>query len=398
MAPRQQQIRALLVAPHRGLAEQFISTTARTRAFDVLANLDEYPLAQVLEGRIRQYRPEVLLIDVATDLDTASNLIRHAASLKPAIPVIGLHTHNDSDAILRSLRFGACEFLFAPFEVSIQEAALARIHKVLQPGGGPERERGRVIVFSSVKPGSGASTLAVQTAYAIRRATNRRVLVADLDLLSGSTSFLLNATHEQSIVDLLDNSERVAHENWSAATTDADGIDLLPSPEMPYVNAPSGKRISEIVNDARSQYDWTVLDLPTVFTRLSLMSISESDRAFLVATSELASLHLARRAVKMLTQLGIEPAKYQVLINRLDDRNELSTSDLGKLFECRVETSLPDDKLGMQTIVSRGAPLEADSELGRVIDSLTGKLMGALPARKAPAAGALYPSPAFSQS
>ena len=67
----------------------------------------------------------------------------------------------------------------------IQEAAISRIQKLLQPAGG-ERESGKVVVFSSAKPGSGASTLAMQTAYALRRASGKRVLLADFDLMAGS--------------------------------------------------------------------------------------------------------------------------------------------------------------------------------------------------------------------
>ena len=43
-----------------------------------------------------------------------------------------------------------------------------------------------------------------------------------------------------------------------------------------------------VLEHARLNYDWVVIDLPVVFQRLSLMTISESDRAFLVSTSELA--------------------------------------------------------------------------------------------------------------
>lgn len=382
MSTKAQQISALLVAPDKSLAEQFAAKAAKTRAFDILAVLDSYPQPQALEARLRQYRPDVLLLDVATSLDVASELIRFVTSSKSPLPVIGLHTHNDSEAILRSLRFGACEFLYAPFEVSIQEAAITRIQKLLAPLGGGDRERGRVVVFSSVKPGSGASTLAVQTAYAIRRATNRRVLVADFDLIGGSTGFFLDVQQEESLVDVLKHQGRMTHELWSTVTADADGIDVLPAPAMPCLDAPDFRKLNEIVEYARSQYDWTVIDLPTIFSRLSIMSVSESDRAFLVATSELASLHMARRAVKLLAQLGVDSQKFQVLINRIDERNELSASDLTKLFDCRVDTSLPDDKLGIQLVVTSGTAVPGDSPLGKAIDSLAGKLMGALPESK----------------
>jgi pilus assembly protein CpaE len=396
MGSKSHQITALLIAPNRRLAEQFVSSMSSTRAFDIIGDLEAYPTPQALESKLRQLRPEVVLLDVATNLDSATELIRQVTALNPPAHVIGLHTHNDSEAILRSLRFGATEFLYTPFEVSIQEAAISRIQKLLQPAGLPDRAQGRIVSFSSAKPGAGASTLAVQTAYALRRATGRRVLLADFDLLCGSAAFYLNAEHEYSLVNALQHSGRMTHDFWSTITVDADGIDVLPAPEMPYVDAVDQKQINEVLEHARNNYDWSVIDLPCIFHRLSLVAVMESDRAFLVSTPELASLHLARRAVKLLTQIGMDSQKFQVLINRALSRDDLGTGNLSKLFDCRVDTSLPDDRLGIQRAVTLGKPIEGQTDLGRAIDALAGKLMGALPEKK-PVVRHLVARPAFSQ-
>lgn len=373
------QITAVLVAPNRQMAEQFVRSTAKSRTFQIAAELTAYPTPQALESKIRQTRAEVVLLDVATNLDTAAELIRSAGAMQPPVHVIGLHTHNDSEAILRSLRFGACEFLYAPFEVSIQEAAISRIQKILQPSAGTDHENGKVVAFASVKPGSGATTLAVQTSYALRRSTGRRVLLADFDLLAGMAGFYVKVQHERSIIDVLRHDGRIDVELWSAATADADGVDVLPAPELPYSEPADQRRLNEVLDYARSAYTWSVVDLPSIFHRASLMTAAEADRTFLVSTPELASLHLASRAVKLMSQLGVDTKKFQVLINRMDERTELNTTDLSKLFGCKVDTSLPDDKLGIQRVVTLGCPLETDSTLGRAIDGLAVKLMGAVP-------------------
>lgn len=380
MAARGPQITALMISPNRRLADQFLESLGRGRAFEIIGDLRAYPTAANLDTRIRQLRPDVLLLDVATDLDTAGELIRLASSLKPAVHVIGLHTHNDSEAILRSLRHGASEFLYAPFDVSIQEAAISRIQKLLQPAG--EREAGKIVVFSSAKPGSGASTLAMQTAYALRRASGKRVLLADFDLMAGSLGFLLKLDHPHSLIDLVQKADRIDYDLWSTVTADADGIDVLPAPEVPFIEAVEQGGLHQVLAHARANYEWTIVDLPSIFQRLSLLTLSEADKAFLIATSELASLHLARKAVKLVTQLGFDSQKIQVLINRMEKRTELNASDLSKLFECNVDTSLPNDQLALQRTITLGQPLEADSELGRAVDSLAGKLCGAVPQEK----------------
>jgi pilus assembly protein CpaE len=396
MGSRSQQITALLISPDRRLADQFVKSTAKGRAFDIIGDLSAYPALQALDSKLRQLRPEVVLLDVATSLESATELIRHATSLTPPIHVIGLHTHNDSEAVLRSLRFGASEFLYAPFDVSIQEAAISRIQKLLQPTGAIDRVKGKVVVFSSAKPGSGASTLAIQTAYALRRATGRRVLVADFDLLSGSAAFYLDAQHDYSLIDVLQHSGRLTHDFWSTVTVDADGIDVLPAPEMPFTDAVEHRKMIELLEHARGNYEWTVVDLPCIFDRLSLVTVMEADRAFLVSTPELASLHLARRGVKLLKQIGLDSQKLQVLINRIDSRDDLGTGNLNKLFDCRVDTSLPDDKLGIQRVVTLGKPIDNETELGRAIDALAGKLLGVVPEKKRPRQ--FLTRPAFSQS
>ena len=62
------QITALLIAPNRDLAQQFVATLPQTRAFQILADLKSYPPAQTLEIRIRQLKPHAILLDLATDL------------------------------------------------------------------------------------------------------------------------------------------------------------------------------------------------------------------------------------------------------------------------------------------------------------------------------------------
>src|SRR5579862_8290547 len=122
------EITALMIAPNRDLAQQFLATLPQTRAFQILADLKSYPPAQTLEIRAPQLKPDVVLLALASDPAVATELIRFIAGLTPAVHVVGLLTHNDSQAILQSLRAGASEFVYAPFDLAIQREAIARLH------------------------------------------------------------------------------------------------------------------------------------------------------------------------------------------------------------------------------------------------------------------------------
>jgi pilus assembly protein CpaE len=392
-------ITALLVAPNRELADQFAHSLAKSKnAFQIILDLKSYPNQQTLEMRLRQMRPDVLLLDLTSGLDAACDLIRFAVSQKIPLHVVGLHLQNDSEAILRSLRVGASEFLHAPFDAPVQQDAMTRIQKLVQPDNAADREMGKVVAFSSTKPGSGASTLAAQTAFALSRTTGKRVLLADFDLMGGTIGFYLKLEQTHSLVDVLEQVDKLDPSQWAKMMVNSAGIDVLPAPEMPHQEPVDPNRLHDVLQYARFLYDWVVVDLPSVFNRVSLLTISQSDKAFLVSTSELASLHLARRAVKLLNHLGFDSTRFQMIINRLDKRDGLNGSDLTKLFDCPIDISLPNDYFSLHRVVTLGEALDGDTDLGKAIEGLAMKLSGTVKMAPTKTSGQFAARPAFSHS
>lgn len=394
---RETELNALLIAPNRGLADQFLATVPRVRGFQILGDLRNYPSQQTLEIRLRQLQPEVLLIDLSSDFEEAAAIIRFVAAQRPPIYIIGLHTANDSEVILGSVRVGASEFLYAPFDAEIQLEAITRLRKVRQPESEGQPDAGKIVVFASSKPGSGASTLATQTAFALKRATGRRVLLADFDLAGGSVGFFLKLEQRYSLIDVLETGlADVA--TWTNLTATCGGVDILTAPETPYLGTADPGSVQEALQYARMLYDWVVIDAPTIFHRLSLLALSEAERAFLVSTSELPSLHLTRKAISLLNSLGFGKDRFQVVVNRMNKGEGLQGTDLGKLFDCPVHASFPNDYFSLHRVITLGRPLGGDCELGKAIDHLAARLSGNGAADKKKTAGVLNAKPAFSET
>jgi pilus assembly protein CpaE len=386
MTARGPVLTALSVIPDRELASQFSQAIERTRAFQILSDFKSYPSQQTLEIRLRQTKPDVILLDLVSDLDVACELIRSVNALNLQTHVVGLHVRNDSDAILRSLRMGASEFLYAPFDPDTQNEAVARLRRLLQPEPADEVKPGTIIAFSSAKPGSGASTLAAQTAFALRRTTSKRVLLADFDLMGGMIGFYLKLSHTKSLLDALQSADQLNDMLWPTFVAAADGVDILPAPETAYAGGVDAARLHAVLEYVRLNYDWVIIDLPVVFQRLSLMTISESDRAFLVSTSELPSLHLARKAVNLLDQLGFPKERFQIMVNRINKRDEIGGADFEKLFNCPVHSRVPNDYFSLHRAVTLGQPVDGHCELGKAIQSLAERLCGpSSPDKKKPA-------------
>ena len=364
---KDRQLTALLIAPDRELARQFGEMLPAVSGFQILADLRAYPAEQTLDMRLRQLQPEVVLLDLATNFEQASEVIRCVIKLNPAIHVVGLHTHRDSDAILSALRQGASEFLCAPFDAAVQRQALARIRRLIDPGPSSSGRTGTVVVFTSAKPGSGASTLATQLGFALSRQAGKKILLADLDPMAATVSFYLK---------LGAGDEPSGADPWSRVVPGERGPDTLPArgAAEPPLGAPA---LHEFLERARGMYDWIVLDLPAVFHRSSLLVLPEADRAYLVTTAELPSLHLARKAVAFLAQLGFGRDRVRVLVNRVERRSALATSDVEKMLNAPVQGSFPDDCSALDRASSGGEALPSGSALRKEIEAFATALAGA---------------------
>lgn len=362
----ERQVTALLIAPDQELVRQFSATLPAISGFQILAELKTYPPQNTLEIRLRQLKPEVVLLDLATDFEQAAEVIRGVIALDPAIHVVALHVRNDSEAVLRALRQGASEFLCTPFDAAVQRQALARIRRLINPPAQSIHQTGTVVAFTSAKPGSGASTLASQLALSLWCGDGKKVLIADLDPMAATISFYLRRR---------DRVPASGSDVWSRVRANPSGPDVLPAGDTTGETIPPAA-LREFLERARGTYDWVILDLPAVFHRSSLLALPEADRVFLVTTAELPSLHLACKAINFLGQLGFGRNRTRVLVNRVERRSGLTPADVEKVLNAPAYRSFSDDYFTLDLALPDGRPVPSSCPLGKEIADFASGLSG----------------------
>src|SRR6266851_5228726 len=152
--PENCRLTALAILPNQDLAQQYRSSISKGAVFDILSEWKTYPSGEALERALRDMTPDVVLLDLSFNLEQAAALIELAAQMRSEVAIVALNTTNDANAILRALRAGATEFLYAPFSIEAQKEAATRIRRLFLSAQTPEPELGKVVVFTSVKPGS----------------------------------------------------------------------------------------------------------------------------------------------------------------------------------------------------------------------------------------------------
>jgi pilus assembly protein CpaE len=203
------------------------------------------------------------------------------------------------------------------------------------------------------------------------------VLLIDLDLEGGSVGFYLKLPPSYSVADAIEHADRMDAAVWSALTVQSNGIDVLAAPEVPQASPIDPARLHDVLEYARMLYDYVIVDAPPVFHRTALLALSECDQAYLVSSADLASLHLARKAVGFLSGLGFEKERYQVVVNRVSRKDGIAPGDMEKIFNSKVYASVPNEYFSLHRVISLGQPLAADCELGKAIAALASKLASA---------------------
>jgi len=367
---------ALIICPDRGLSQAFQAGTARSQHFQIAEDLTAYPTTQQLDSKLRQLRPDVLLVDLGSHPDAAMSLIGVAASMNPPVYVIGLHSTSDATLIMQSMRAGGTEFLSAPFEHESVHAAVTRIRKLQEAQTRDAPARGKVIAFTAVKPGQGVTTIASNVAAALAEDGKRRVLLIDFDLLGGTLSFCWRVTHSYSVLDAVQHAEKLDETLWGAIVTNRNGVDLLLGPDSPEHLSLQGDRYARVVEFARSQYEFVVTDLPCAYGPEAKSVMPDVDHTYLVCNPELPSLHLTRRCISHLEQDGYSRDQFSLLLNRLSRRGELGPQDMERVFNFPIGKVLPEDDGAVHRALTAGKPVLESSELGRALKNFAQDIYG----------------------
>ena len=323
--------------------------------------------------------PNLCLLEMSEPREAGLGLIADLLRLDAKLPIVVVLANNDPELLLRCLRQGASDFLIPPFTSDQVEGALTKIAR-LQPAA--IASTGRVYCVMPAKGGCGASTIASNLAFQMKRA-DKRVLLADLDPLAGTLSFLLKIKSNFSFMDALARSQDIDADLWKAVVTSRQGVDVLLSPEVMSEGMSELKDAGAIIEYARGTYDAVVLDAGSVYGDWNLSQAQLSDEILLVTTNELTALQAVQRAMSYLDANNIPRYKLRLIVNRYDRHTGLSKDVIGAALHIDTFHILPSDYDAIQKSLMEGKPLGVATSFGKSVAGLVERLAGsAEPAKK----------------
>lgn len=336
-------------------------------------DLNTYPARHQLAEVLSSEAPNLCLIEIGEPRETALTMIGDLLRMDAKLPIVAVLAGNDPELVLRCLRQGASDFLIPPFTLDQVEAALNKIAR-LQPNS--PTASGKVYCIMPAKGGCGASTIASNLAYQMKRG-DKRILLADLDPLAGTLSFLLKIKSNYSFMDALARSQDIDADLWKAVVTHRQGVDVLLSPEVMMEGMSDLKDASGIIEYARGIYDIVVIDTDGVYGEWNLSQAQVADDILLVTTNELTALQAAQRALGYLDANNIGRFKVRLIVNRYDRHTGLSKDVIGTALHTDIFHIIPPDYEAIQKSLMEGKPLGPATSFGKSVLGLVDRLAGA---------------------
>jgi Flp pilus assembly CpaE family ATPase len=330
--------------------------------------------------RLSQGGIDVILLDLGLPDCTGVETFTSTRAYAPGIPIIVLSAGDSESLALQMIQEGADDYLVK--STCNAELLLRAIRYAIErhrwQGGrnGTEAspDRARAIGIIGAKGGVGASTVACILAAELRRQTDQKVLLADMDSHAGLVSFLMGVDPKYSILDAISNIHHLDQSCWDGIVArGANDVHIISSPALLGNGEVHAHSLANVLTLVRPFYQWIVLDLGRL-NGMSMNLLNTLDEVYVVTTTGIPALYEAKRVIDALGAAGIEGDRLRLIVNQTEEFIPLSGSELNKIFGIHVYAKLPRDSQALHNAcIQRRLPGES-TNIGKQIANLARKV------------------------
>ena len=349
-------------------------------SFDDAAVFLEQPDARSLE-----------FVAIAVNEADEADLSRITEILKQAkghgIKVVLIADQVSPIVLHQLLRLGADDFVPYPLPEGalhetierIRKPAPAVVHAVAaapveakaeaampHPGFKAKGDRDAVVLpVHGLAGGSGASTFATNLAWELATVTKEapRVCLIDFDFQFGSAATYLDLPRKEAVFELLSEAGNSDSDTLlQAMLTFNDRLHVLTAPaDMLPLDIVDAEAIGRIVDMARSNFDFVVIDMPRTIVSWTEAVLSRAHVYFALMELDLRSAQNVLRLVRALKAEGLPHEKLRYVLNRAPRFTDLSAKSrvkrMAESLDIAIEVQLPDGGPQVTQANDHGLPL-----------------------------------------
>lgn len=235
---------------------------------------------------------------------------------------------------------------------------------VATPAASSHAAEKRVITFLSAASGDGASTAALNTAYALSEAMPGQTVLVDMDYQFGMAAKHLNLQNQYGIRDLFDHPERgIDAMLIKRMVANYGKLHVITAPaELRYLPSVSADAVHDLIAILKQNYDTVIIDLPHVWLPWVATVCQQSTHLVLVAQLWLKSVSHAARLMRAFREINIPLERVHTVINRSGAKfkEAIEQKDFERVCGTTIAYTLHND---IKTIVSAEASAKTVMEM-----------------------------------
>ena len=213
----------------------------------------------------------------------------------------------------------------------------------------------KVIACYSPKGGVGKTTLAVNLAYALAT-MNKKVALIDLSLQFGEVGVFLDIPKGDTIADMVEEHSLELSTIKSYLIRHQSGIQVMLSSSAPeYAELIQPEHVNAILSTLRTEFDYVFVDMGVSLGDCAIATMETADTILLIVNEDIASLHDAKRTLKVLEALN-QQDKVKIAVNK-EGISTITVKNVANLLEATPVLVVPYDLKSAMLAVNRGIPM-----------------------------------------
>lgn len=323
--------------------------------------------------------PQMAVIDIDGQTDPVSSIARLATLCGPGSKLIVVGSANDVGLYRRMLGYGVVDYLVKPLTMDTFNQALQEAMRGGKTAAADTKEAKTVIVLGT-RGGTGASMIAVNTAWLLSHELGQKCALLDLDLQFGTSTLALDLQPSRGLRDIIGSPHRVdALMIASSSVYESDRFCVLggeePIDEPIPVESPA---VTALLNEMRSSFDFILVDLPRHLLASQKRLLTSAHTIILVSELSLAGIRDTLRIRTALVNLGYT-GQIKCIVTRVHSTRpgQVQAGAFEKGAQIKIDFTIPEDAKTVSEASNSGKALGAvalNAPITKVLLSLANML------------------------
>ena len=314
------------------------------------------------DQRVVDIGPDLVLVVLDSDPLQAIQLVQAILQRSPNVAVLPASRDRDSGVILRVIRAGAREFLPLPTEASDLVDSVKRLirpREETQTSGvrGPQ-----IVTITGASGGVGCTSLAVNLATTLAKASPHEAILADFDLLFGSVDACLDIIPDQSLQGIIQNIDRLDLTLLKRSLTrHSSGLYVLPHPvameDAAKIDPDALRRLLTLLKAA---FPSVLIDTSKGLQSSDFVAFEMADVILVVLQLDLTCLRNTARLMQLFQQFDGLLDRVKLVVNRAGSHDaEISQKKAEETLRMPISFHIPNATKLFFAARAKGVPIDA---------------------------------------